>query len=249
MPLANRTRAGRRDCGGGAPFCAAPRAAQCAMRSKKKPCQPKTAKRFFGGPGSHGPSGQAKERTRILPVRRGFSAFGVPRRLPGRPLLRSLPLSGLLAFAPGAPAFFCRCSAVLFPACGPSACFVRAFMPVACLPAMCFLVRIFSSVFHPFLPHFCLSKFFSFVAHAATGTPFSFRKENGGKEPRGERRAAPLRTPLTVPCGQSSPLPRCWPAYAALRAANRRLTGKRLKSQGAELSFSSVSVRRRTPAP
>ena len=36
---------------------------------------------------------------------------------------------------------------------------------------------------------------------------------------------------------------------AALRAANRRLTGKRLKSQGAELSFSSVSVRRGTPAP
>ena len=35
----------------------------------------------------------------------------------------------------------------------------------------------------------------------------------------------------------------------ALRAANRRLTGKRLKSQGAKLSFSSVSVRRGTPAP
>ena len=35
----------------------------------------------------------------------------------------------------------------------------------------------------------------------------------------------------------------------ALRAANRRLTGKRLKSQGAKLSFSSVSVRRRTSAP
>ena len=52
--------------GGGAPFCSALRAALCAMRSQK-PCQPKTAKRFFGGPGSHGPSGQAKERTRILP--------------------------------------------------------------------------------------------------------------------------------------------------------------------------------------
>ena len=71
MPLANRTRAGRRDCGGGAPFCAALRAALCAMRSRKRPCQPKTAKRIFGGPGSQGPSGQAKEQTRILPVRRG----------------------------------------------------------------------------------------------------------------------------------------------------------------------------------
>ena len=71
MPLANRTRAGRRDCGGGATFCAALCAALCAMRSRKRPCQPKTAKRFFGGPGSQSPSGQAKERTRILPVRRG----------------------------------------------------------------------------------------------------------------------------------------------------------------------------------
>ena len=32
-------------------------------------------------------------------------------------------------------------------------------------------------------------------------------------------------------------------------AANRRLAGKRLKSPGAELSFSSVSVRRGTPVP
>ena len=41
------------------------------MRSRKRPCRPKTAKRIFGGPGSQSPSGQAKERTRILPVRRG----------------------------------------------------------------------------------------------------------------------------------------------------------------------------------
>ena len=111
MPLANRTRAGRRDCGGGAPFCAALRAALCAMRSRKRPCQPKTAKRFFGGPGSHGPSGQAKERTRILPVRRGFSAPNVPRRLPGLAVL-ARPAAVMRAFVPGVPAFFppvCRC--------------------------------------------------------------------------------------------------------------------------------------------
>ncbi len=48
-------------------FCAA----RGAVRSRKRPCQPNTVKRFFGGPGSHGPSGQAKERMRILPVRRG----------------------------------------------------------------------------------------------------------------------------------------------------------------------------------
>ena len=50
--------------------------------------------------------------------------------------------------------------------------------------------------------------------------------------------------PIPAPCGRSFLLPRCWPAYAAFQAANRRLTGKRLKSPGAELSFSSVSVRR-----
>ena len=72
----------------------APRAARCKSkkRSRKRPCQPKTAKRFFGGPGSQGPSGQAKERTRILPVRRGFSAPGVPRHVPGWSFLRGLPL-------------------------------------------------------------------------------------------------------------------------------------------------------------
>ena len=51
------------------------RCTQCEANKSaklKKSCQPKTAKRFFGGPGSQSPSGQAKERTRILPVRRGF---------------------------------------------------------------------------------------------------------------------------------------------------------------------------------
>ena len=93
--------------GGGAPFCAALRAALCAMRSRKRPCQPKTAKRFFGGPGSHGPSGQAKERTRVLPVRRGFSAPGVPRRLPGRPFLCRLPLLWWI-LCPVPRHFFCK---------------------------------------------------------------------------------------------------------------------------------------------
>ena len=121
---------------------------------------------------------------------------------------------------------------------------------------------------------------------------FLLRKENGGKEPRGERRAAPLRTPflrpaadppfsraagrLTRPFGRKPPAdgetlekPRSkaqlfkrfcakgdacallpispffslLAGLAALRAANRRLAGKRPKCQGAELSFSGVSVR------
>ena len=138
----------------------------------------------------------------------GSFAFGVPRRLPGVAVL-ARPATVVRDFAPGVLALFCRCSAALFPACGPSAGFVWIFAPVACLPVLCRLRGLFFFIFRLFLPDFCLSKIFSFVAHAATGTPFSFRKENGGKEPRG---ASPLRTPLTAPCGQSSPLPRCWPA-------------------------------------
>ena len=114
-------------------------AARGAVRNakQKKPCQPKTAKRFFGGPGSQGPSGQAKERTRILPVRRGFSAFGVPRRLPGWLFLRGQPLSGLLAFVSGVSAFFCRCAAALVPACGCPPFFCLACAAGACLPFAC----------------------------------------------------------------------------------------------------------------
>ena len=69
-----------------------------------------------------------------------------------------------------------------------------------------------------------------------------FRKES-------RQRFAKGLGPFEPPCGQSFLLPRCWPAYAAFQAANRRLTGKRLKSPGAELSFSSVSVQRGTSAP
>ena len=46
------------------------RSAQC--EAEKGRASQKQRSDFFGGPGSHGPSGQAKERTRILPVRMGF---------------------------------------------------------------------------------------------------------------------------------------------------------------------------------
>ena len=98
-------------------FCAArrkTRAKRAEIRSaqQKRPCQPKTAKRFFGGPASQGPSGQAKEQTRILPVRRGFSAPGVPRHVAGWSSLHGLPL--LCPFSPAFSSillpceFFCR---------------------------------------------------------------------------------------------------------------------------------------------
>ena len=146
----------------------------CAVRGivrnaqSKKPCQPKTAKRIFGGPGSHGPSGQAKERTRILPVRRGFSAPGAPRRLTGLAVLARA-AAVVVAFVSGALAFFCRSSAALFPACAPPAAFVPGpvcaasccFCLCPALPGLACRLRSFAlSFFCPFLPNFFLSKFF-----------------------------------------------------------------------------------------
>ena len=239
--------------GGGAPFCSA----QCATRSRKRPCQPKTAKRFFGGPGSQGPSGQAKERTRILPVRRGFSAPGVPCRLPGWSFLRGLPfLRRLLCpvfrhFSAGVPlscprlaglaaCCFCAWSAclVFFRFCeGFHACRLFA-------RSVCCLCGFFLSIFALFCLTSSSQKSFPLSLRPRRASTF-FRKESRQDSQKG---FAPLN-PIPAPCGRSFLLPRCWPAYAAFQAANRRLTGKRLKSPGAELSFSSVSVRRGTSVP
>ena len=183
-------------------FCAArrkTRAKRAEIRSaqQKRPCQPKTAKRFFGGPASQGPSGQAKEQTRILPVRRVFSAPGVPRRLPGLAVL-ALPAavvgglcvrcSGafsagvlLACFRPaGCPPFFvwpalpaCRLAVVGFVSGLQAACRFCANFCARCpfaRRALC--VCAFSFIFRFFLPNFCLSKIFSLVAQAATGLYF-----------------------------------------------------------------------------
>ena len=72
-----------------------------------------------------------------------------------------------------------------------------------------------------------------------------FRKESRQRFAKGLRPFEPHSCALR-PIFFSSAL---LAGLAALLAANRRLTGKRLKSQGAELSFSSVSVQRGTPAP
>ena len=62
------------------------------MRSRKRPCQPKTAKRIFGGPISQGPSGQAKERMRVLPARRDLLRLACRAVCRGWLFLRGLPL-------------------------------------------------------------------------------------------------------------------------------------------------------------
>ena len=72
-----------------------------------------------------------------------------------------------------------------------------------------------------------------------------FRKESRQRFAKGLRPFEPHSCALR-PLFPSSAL---LAGLRGLSAANRRLTGKRLKSQGAELSFSSVSVQRGTPAP
>ena len=57
------------------------------------------------------------------------------------------------------------------PACLIAA-FAQTFAPVACLSVLCCVRGLFFFIFRLFLPHFCLSKIFSFVAQAATGLYF-----------------------------------------------------------------------------
>ena len=231
-------------------FCAA----RGAVRSRKRPCQPKTAKRFFGGPGSQSPSGQAKERTRILPVRRGFfvrraAPFvrggrffeacrfcgGFCDRCPGAfsagvPLPCSRPAGRLPVFVwPALPA--CRLAVVGFvsslqaacrfcanfcarcPVCPPCAlCAHFRLVLAVCSPVLC-CVRGFSLLSFAF---FCLT-FASQISFHLSLRPRRastfFRKES---RQRFARSFAPSN-PIPAPCGRSFLLPRCWPAYAALR--------------------------------
>ena len=125
------------------------------------------------------------------------------------------------------------------------AAFSRTFAPIACLPVLrCLCGFSLSCFFALSCLTFSSQTSFHLSLRPRRASTF-FRKESRQRFARG---AAPSN-PIPAPCGQSTPFSRCWPAYAALWAANRRLTGKRLKSQGAELSFSSVSVQRGTPAP
>ncbi len=127
--------------GGSAPFYSAHCAALCAMRSRKRPCQPKTAKRIFGGPGSQGPPGRQKSE-------REFCLFGGFFLRPAR---RAMCRAGRSCAADRCCGGFCtRCLFALRAA----------------------LYARFSFVFCLFLFGCCLSKFFSFVAQAATGLYF-----------------------------------------------------------------------------
>ena len=152
------------------------------------------------------------------------------------------------AFAPGLRCLLAVCPpSPLFPACRPPAAFVlgprRRGLLAICPPcALC--ARLFSLVFSLSCLTFASQTSFHLSLRPRRASTF-FRKESRQRFAKGLRPFEPHSFALR-PIFFSSAL---LAGLTALRAANRRLTGKRLKSPGAELSFSSVSVRRSTPAP
>ena len=287
---------------------------------QKKTVPAKNSEAIFWRPPVHkAPPGRRKERTRILPVRRGFSAPGVPRRLPGWSFLRGLPfLRRLLCpvfrhFSAGVPLSCPRLAGsllllrlvwpVLPGACLPlaavrlcvrgfccrfcglfgsppgvqggaaaraavrEAClrWARVLRPLlfdlslrprrlaastffrkdldkaaVCLPSVRLCLRVFRLSFVCSCLTFASQNSFHLSLMPRRAPHFLFGKKMGEKNREGLRPFEPHSCALRPIFSFSALLA----GLTALRAANRRLTGKRLKSQGAKLSFSSVSVRR-----
>ena len=104
--------------------------------------------------------------------------------------------------------------------------------------------RAFLFYFSPFSASLLPLKNFFICRSGRDGASTFFRKESRQRFAKGLRPFEPHACALRPIFSFSALLA----GLRGLSAANRRLTGKRLKSQGAELSFSSVSVRRGTPA-
>ena len=185
-------------------MCGAVRNAQQNARfnksaQQKRPCRPKTVKRFFGGSGSHGLSGQAKERMRILPVRSFFL----------RPARRAMCRAGRSCAA-------CRCYAGFLrpvPVCLPCVlCAQFRLVLAVCLPVLRCLHAHFSLIFRLFLFGFLPLKLLFICRSCRDGHPIFFSERKWGKRTaRGAACRSPSN-PIPAPCGQSSPLSRCWPA-------------------------------------
>ena len=211
MPLANRTRAGRRDCGGGAPFCSALRAAQC--EAEKGRASQKQRSDFLAAPVHMAPPGRQKSE-------REFCLFGgvlfVRRAAPYGGLAVLARLAAVMrAFAPGAPAFFLQALHTRGDSLAPSVLFAcRAFV---CAVPSCFgclfacstlFARAFFSYLLPF-PVWLLPLKLLFICRSGRDGPLLSSEKKVDKDSRG---ALPLRTPIPVPCGRSPLSPRCWPA-------------------------------------
>ena len=211
--------AGRK--GGGAPFCAALCAALFAMQSKIRNAKQikfrasQNSEAFFGGPRSQGPLRAGKRANANLACSEGF--FCARRAAPcGGLVVLAWPAAAVAVFALGTPGIFlpvCRC---LVPGLRAACCFCawsglccRGLLAVCPPCALC--VRAFFSLSFAFS---CLTLPLKilFTCRSGRDGPLLSSEKKVDKDSRGERRAAPLRTPLTVPCGCSPPLSRCWPA-------------------------------------
>ena len=178
-------------------------------------------------------------------------------------LLRPVPRRVFPAAARAAVRALCRRWARVLHLCSRPACLAACFFCAwpACLVffrfcegfhacrlfarSVCCLCGFFLSIFALFCLTSSSQKSFPLSLMPRRAPHFLFGKKMGEKNREGlcpfEPHSSALR-PI-------SPFFSLLAGLTALRAANRRLTGKRLKSQGAELSFSSVSVRRGTPVP
>ena len=161
------------------------RARRCAQcEAEKGRASQKQRSEFLAAPVHMAPPGRQKSE-------RAFCLFGGvflrPERravCPGWPLFRSLPLSGLLAFVPGAPAFFCRYAAALFPACGLSD---SSALGLVCAAAACHaLVRAFFLLsFAFFRLTFSSQKSFHLSLMPRRAPHFLFGKKMGEKNREG----------------------------------------------------------------
>ena len=140
--------------------------------------------------------------------------------------------------------FFARIPRRRFPACVFDCRFCADFCTRCLFVRFVLCARAFLFYFSPFSASLLPLKNF-FICRSGRDGPLLSSQKKVDKDSRG---AAPLRTPFLRPAA-SLPFFRAAGRLSGPSAANRRLTGKRLKSQGAELSFSSVSVRRGTSAP
>ena len=113
------------------------------------------------------------------------------------------------------------------------------------MPAVRLCVRTFRLSFAFFHLTFASQNSFHLSLMPRRAPHFLFGKKMGEKNREGLRPFEPHSCALRSIFSSSALLA----GLAALWAANRRLTGKRLKSQGAKLSFSSVSVRGGTGGP
>ena len=243
------------------------RARRCAQcEAEKGRASQKQRSEFLAARYTRPPPGRQKSERKFC-LFGGVFLSGVPRHMAGWPFLRGLPLLRPFSMAfvllsrcvvafPGrfcplmeASPWLAACRFVPVLRCLPAVCLPCAqfrLVSAVCLSVLRCLHARFPLIFYllPF-PVWLLPRKLLFICRSGRDRPLLSSEKKVDKDSRG---ALPLRTPFLRPAANHS-LFRAAGRLSGPSAANRRLTGKRLKSPGAELSFSSVSVRRGTPAP